>query len=123
MICGIVITGGGALLKHLNQLVEFVTGIDCRIGYPNEHLSKFENMPKNVYEEMKSPMYSTSVGLLIKGIQKVEEEATAATPRKATVEQPVEKKKSLGILGGLLEKAKELVNDGMNVSNEDYTKP
>ncbi len=73
LIGGIVITGGGALLKHLSQLVEYVTGLDCRVGYPNEHLSKYEDMPKTIYDDLKSPMYATSVGLLIKGIQKAEE--------------------------------------------------
>src|SRR3954465_12260899 len=72
LIAGIVVTGGGAQLKHLPQLVEFVTGLDCRVGYPNEHLAKNEVLPKNVYEEMQSPMFATGIGLLIKGIQKME---------------------------------------------------
>ena len=72
LIAGIVVTGGGAQLKHLSQLVEFVTGLDCRIGYPNEHLAKNEVLPKNVYEDLQSPMYATGIGLLIKGVQKME---------------------------------------------------
>ena len=36
---GIVVTGGGALLRHLQQLVRFRTGMDVRIGYPNAHLA------------------------------------------------------------------------------------
>lgn len=66
LIGGIVVTGGGALLKHLPQLIEYVTGLDCRVGYPNEHLAKNETLPKNVYEDLKSPMYATGIGLLIK---------------------------------------------------------
>jgi cell division protein FtsA len=38
-ITGIVLTGGGAQLKHIKQLVEYITGMDTRIGYPNEHLA------------------------------------------------------------------------------------
>jgi cell division protein FtsA len=72
LIAGIVITGGGAQLKHLRQLVEFVTGLDCRVGYPNEHLAKNEVLPKNIYEELQSPTFATGIGLLIKGIQKTE---------------------------------------------------
>jgi cell division protein FtsA len=72
LIGGIVVTGGGAQLKHLAQLVEFVTGLDCRTGYPNEHLAKNEVLPKNVYEDLQSPMYATAIGLLIKGVQKME---------------------------------------------------
>ncbi|MFM7217005.1 MAG: cell division protein FtsA [Bacteroidota bacterium] len=62
---GIVVTGGGALLKHLPQLVEFRTGKDTRIGYPNEHLAKGA-------DEVKSPMFSTAIGLVIKGYQEIE---------------------------------------------------
>jgi len=61
LIAGIVITGGGALLKHLPQLTEFITGMDTRIGYPNEHLAK------DVAEELASPMYATGIGLVIEG--------------------------------------------------------
>ncbi|WP_437921987.1 cell division protein FtsA [Sphingobacterium sp. LRF_L2] len=74
LIAGIVITGGGAQLKHLVQLVEYITGIGCRIGYPNEYLSKTEMLNKQALEELKSPMYATSIGLLIKGVQAMEED-------------------------------------------------
>ncbi|PIQ14349.1 MAG: cell division protein FtsA [Flavobacteriales bacterium CG18_big_fil_WC_8_21_14_2_50_32_9] len=63
LICGIVVTGGGAQLKHITQLMEYVTGIDTRIGYPNEHLAS------NNLKEITSPMYATSVGLVIKGFE------------------------------------------------------
>jgi cell division protein FtsA len=63
LIAGIVLTGGGAQLKNIGQLCEYVTGMDTRIGYPNEHLS--EKVP----EEMALPMYSTGIGLVIKGLQ------------------------------------------------------
>ena len=65
LIAGLVITGGGAQLKHIIQLVEFITGMDARIGYPNEHLAKGA-------DELMSPMYATGVGLVIKGFQELE---------------------------------------------------
>ena len=37
LISGIVLTGGGSQLKHIVQLVEYITGMDTRIGYPDEH--------------------------------------------------------------------------------------
>lgn len=126
LIAGVVITGGGALLKHLNQMVEYVTGLDCRIGYPNEHLSKYEEMAKNVYEDLKSPMYATSVGLLIKGIQKAEEFLEEMKKPDVVVERQSEKKtkaKSTGLFDRLLGKASEFIRDDMNVSDEDYIKP
>lgn len=65
---GIVLTGGGALLKHIAQLVEFKTGMDTRIGYPNEHLAN------DVSADIASPMYSTGIGLVIVGIDRYEKE-------------------------------------------------
>ena len=62
LIAGIVLTGGGSQLKHLKQLVEYITGMDTRIGYPNEHLAG------NSDREMTSPMYATAVGLVMKGM-------------------------------------------------------
>jgi cell division protein FtsA len=64
---GIVLTGGGAMLRHLPQLVKFKTGMDVRLGYPNEKLTKESN------EEANQPMYSTSVGLLLKGYEFLQE--------------------------------------------------
>ncbi|AFD07767.1 cell division protein FtsA [Solitalea canadensis] len=68
LIAGIVLTGGGAQLKHLPQLVEYVTGLDARIGYPNEHIAKSNQT------EVVSPMYATGIGLVIKGLQALEED-------------------------------------------------
>jgi len=62
LIAGIVLTGGGAQLKHIKQLVEYITGMDTRIGYPNEHLAG------NSSEEISSPMFATAVGLVMNSI-------------------------------------------------------
>jgi cell division protein FtsA len=61
LIAGIVLTGGGAQLKHLKHLVELLTGMDARIGYPNEHLGQSK------VEAVTSPLYATGVGLVMKG--------------------------------------------------------
>ncbi len=58
---GIILTGGGSQLKHLIQLTEYVTGLNARIGYPNEHLAAGH------IEELAKPMYSTCLGLILKG--------------------------------------------------------
>jgi cell division protein FtsA len=64
---GIILTGGGAQLSCLKQLVEYMTGIDTRIGYPNEHLGRSK------VEAAKSPMYATSVGLVLSGYKALDE--------------------------------------------------
>ncbi|HCP41817.1 MAG TPA: cell division protein FtsA, partial [Cryomorphaceae bacterium] len=58
LIAGIVVTGGGSQLKHMGQLVEYLTGMSTRIGYPNEHLAS------GYQKELASPVYATSIGLL-----------------------------------------------------------
>ncbi|OQP61383.1 cell division protein FtsA [Niastella vici] len=58
---GIVLTGGGSQLKHLIQLTEYVTGLNCRIGFPTEHLAAGH------IEELARPTYSTCIGLILKG--------------------------------------------------------
>ena len=83
LIAGIVITGGGAQLKHLKQLVEYITGMDTRIGYPNEHLAG------NSDEETTSPMYATAVGLVLNSIEKSKKREEEKKEREALeAEQP-----------------------------------
>src|SRR5205809_2331325 len=58
---GIILTGGGSQLKHLIQLTEYVTGLNARIGLPNEHLASGH------IEELARPTYATCLGLILKG--------------------------------------------------------
>ncbi len=67
LAAGVVLTGGGALLRHLPQLVKFRTGLDVRVGLPNEHLAGDSD------QEVNQPMYSTSVGLVLKGYELLEQ--------------------------------------------------
>src|SRR6056297_986666 len=74
LIAGIVLTGGGSQLKHLKQLVEYITGMDTRIGYPNEHLAGDSDA------EIASPLYATAVGLLMNAVKnqsKIQAEGTS----------------------------------------------
>ncbi|MCH1432205.1 MAG: cell division protein FtsA [Flavobacteriaceae bacterium] len=76
LIAGIVLTGGGSQLKHLKQLVEYITGMDTRVGYPSEHLAG------NTQEAVSSPLFATSVGLLMNAL----EEAPAGRTTEDTAE-------------------------------------
>ena len=64
LIAGLVLTGGGAQLKHLKQTAEYITGMDTRIGFPNEHLAGTTD------SETTSPVYATAVGLVMNSLEK-----------------------------------------------------
>ena len=102
LIAGIVVTGGGAQLKNLVQLFEYMTGMSTRIGYPNEHLA-----PGNV-EEVASPIYSTGIGLVIKGLnfldkQKAKEGTESKVKSKASeVRGGSDKVRGKGLLDSLI---------------------
>ena len=85
LIGGIVLTGGGAQLQHIKQLVEYITGMDTRIGYPNEHLAG------NSSEEISSPLYATAVGLVMNSIANNTQSAYKLEMTKASqIQKPVE---------------------------------
>ncbi|WP_291962352.1 cell division protein FtsA [Maribacter sp.] len=87
LIAGIVLTGGGSQLKHLKQLVEYITGMDTRIGYPNEHLAGDSD------EEVASPLYATAVGLLMNAIKN--QEKLKLTQEDILQEQQIEEEEEL----------------------------
>lgn len=86
LIGGIVLTGGGALLKHIEQLTAFKTGMDTRIGYPNEHLAN------NAIEEVTSPMFATGTGLVMIGLNRHEVKMNK-TENEEKKEEPADSKK------------------------------
>jgi cell division protein FtsA len=79
LIGGIVVTGGGSQLKHITQLFEYVTTMDTRIGYPTEHLANTNT------EVIKSPMYSTGIGLVLKGFETIERSGITTTQEEEEV--------------------------------------
>ena len=90
LIAGIVLTGGGSQLKHLKQLVEYITGMDTRIGYPNEHLAG------DTDKATASPLYATAVGLVMNAAETQlrpidEAEATTTEPTHSTDQEISEK--------------------------------
>jgi cell division protein FtsA len=117
---GIVITGGGSQLANLKQLVEYMTGMDTRIGYPNEHLGKSK------VEAIKSPMYATAVGLVLAGFRSLDEredryrEAREVVAVKnanaaAKAKKPVSSK---SFFNDILNKTKSLLIDDLDGKNE-----
>ena len=81
LIAGIVLTGGGAMMKHIQQLAEFKTGLEVRIGYPNEHLNQTK------MKEMSSPMYSTGIGIVIETVARMEHDDFLQASKQAEMER------------------------------------
>jgi len=120
LAAGVVVTGGGSQLQHLSQLFEYMTGLDARIGYPNEHLGK------SVVEAVKSPMYATGVGLVLAGFQALDDRENKYH-EKAEAYQFVQNEKAPktiaikasglnvnGLMKGILERTKGLLIDDLD---------
>src|SRR5690606_23826825 len=108
LIAGIVLTRGRVELKHLTQLVEYVTGMDARIGYPNEHIAR------STVEEIKSPMYATGIGLVIKALHAIDTGKQGSQPDA----KPQKQQRTLGLFDKILQKGRNwLEND---IEDSDY---
>lgn len=112
LTAGIVLTGGGSELKHIDLLTAFHTGMTTRIGQPVDLLA-------NGYsEELLSPSYATSLGLLIHGLEKPyfpdEEQQDYLNTTEAELEVAAEVKgprEKNAWMQKLLDKAKELFKE------------
>lgn len=111
---GIVVTGGGSQLSCLKQLVEYMTGMDARVGYPNEHLGKSK------VDAVKSPMYATSVGLVLSGFRAIDERENIYNERKASGKVVSHKKDAArgDFFSKILNKTKGLLIDDLDGKNE-----
>ena len=114
---GIVVTGGGSQMANLKQLFEYMTGLDTRIGYPNEH------MGKSKIENIKSPMYATSVGLVLSGFKALDEREDryreVKNHRMAAGNRGNKDKNGLNFFKNILEKTKGLLIDDFE-DGKDY---
>ncbi|MDC0629313.1 MAG: cell division protein FtsA [Flavobacteriaceae bacterium] len=110
LIAGIVLTGGGSQLKHLKQLVEYITGMDTRVGYPNEHLAGDSD------SDITSPMYATAVGLVMDSLLR-QEKRSVETPEEEdteeeTIQIPVESSRdNRSFLDKLTERVKDFLDN------------
>lgn len=113
---GIVLTGGGSMLRGIKQLFELQTGLDVRIGYPNEHLGKGK------HEEVKNPGYATAVGLVLAGFRSLDDRdehrserlSTGTTPKAAGAGQnssDQRPKESKDFFSNILQQTKRLLID------------
>ena len=104
-------------LKHLKQLVEYITGMDTRVGFPNEHLAGDSD------DEITSPLYATAVGLVLDGLKRNERKKAEAIyedvidedviseveDSQTRVKQPVKERRSF--LDKLTERVKDFLDN------------
>lgn len=123
MTQGVVLTGGGAQLNALKELFEMRTGLECRLGYPTEHLGKSK------IEAMKNPMFSTAIGLVMAGFKSVDDRENHYTIVKQNViktppapfgrqEPPQKESRTADLLSNLFRKTKEFLID--DIKSSDY---
>jgi cell division protein FtsA len=87
LLGGIVLTGGGSLLKSIDKLTEFHTGMNTRIGFPIERLAQ------GYTEKVSSPIFSTAIGLLINGIKHSELNPELESVQKISFPKPKNERK------------------------------
>lgn len=85
LIAGIVLSGGGAKMKDIVQLTEYLTGIDSRVGTPEDHLGG------TITEEMTHPMHATGIGLILEGLKKIDKDNRLnKSPMASPIDEPIE---------------------------------
>jgi cell division protein FtsA len=84
LIAGIVLSGGGAKMRDIVQLTEYLTGIDARVGTPQDHLGG------TITEEITHPMHATGIGLILEGIKKLDKESKSnKTPMALRIDEDI----------------------------------
>lgn len=108
LTAGIVVTGGGSQLSYIQQLFEYISGLDTRIGYPNEHLGKSE------VDAAKSPMYATSVGLALTDFKKLDIRETRYEEEEYEKRKKKTRQKN-NLFSNFIEKTKGLLIDNFDL--------
>ena len=112
---GIVLTGGGSMLRNIQQLFEYKTGFDARIGYPNEHLGK------SSVEDIKNPMYATAIGLVLAGFRSLddreENRPENVVNNISRAKTPDERKEGGDFINTILRKTRDLLIDDFDDRN------
>lgn len=77
---GVVLTGGGALIKGTSELAREVLGMPVKIGIPS-------GFAGGLVREIENPIYSTAVGLVYHGLKYQERTSGTAANTKTTVKE------------------------------------
>lgn len=112
LVGGIVVTGGGSMLAHTKQLIEYVTGIDARLGMPGEHLAS------GMVNEVNSPMYATGAGLVIRALENPRVKGLEEKAPRSKVSQGAPTAKNGEVQGSFLGKIRNWFENSMSNSGD-----
>lgn len=91
---GVVLTGGGALIKGTAELAHEVLGMPVKIGIPT-------GFAGGLVREIENPVYATAVGLVYHGLKY--QERASGTPANMKAE-PATKRKPVLLKGNIIER-------------------
>jgi cell division protein FtsA len=117
LVGGIVITGGGAQLKCCQKIFQYMTGMDTRIGHPNEYLGK------SIAADAKNPMYATTVGLVLAGFKAIDDRLGPQAVVTSGKSSPAKSEKTAGgsdFFRKIIERTKNLLLDDVSDKNNNY---
>ncbi|MGI2299054.1 cell division protein FtsA [Candidatus Cardinium hertigii] len=63
LVAGMVVTGGSANLPAIPAILQQVTGLDTRLGFPDEYLEEGSS------KQLRDPSYATAIGLTLAGFK------------------------------------------------------
>jgi cell division protein FtsA len=114
LLGGIVVTGGGAQMKHITQLFEYITMMDTRIGYPTEHLSSNTDI-----SEFSNPIFSTGLGLVLKGFQNLDKNRSTVKAEVEVKEETTLDENPRNKISSFLNRFKDLISSNMGSLMDD----
>lgn len=82
---GLVLTGGGSAMLNIAQLFSYHTALEIHIGMPSQKLAK------GMIDEVRNPMFSTGIGLVLKGFEISQRQNI---PGNELIPKPVQKENS-----------------------------
>ncbi len=119
LAAGIVLTGGGALLQNLPQLMKFKTGLDVKISKPLESFSSGG-------ARVNSPKLSTAVGLIMLGFENADADvffSSTQSKKRKKIKKEKEPKKSNSFFStfkNVGEKAKQISMDFFGEEDTEF---
>ena len=86
-----------------------MTGMDARVGYPNEHLGKSKT-------DVKSPMFSTAIGLVLSGFMELDDRQSQYNKARPAAKKS--RKEFSSFVDSIIQKTKGLLIDDLEADDK-----